>query len=297
MEANVEKATKLYSEVKEESGLIYPTYDAAKKRFKKAHQSFSEITENEGDINEHAPLETRVEYVKAFQELKNAYEALVTYDSYNNDMYTSKTLQEQVSTLEEETGVYETIKGSLLEIDGNEDPDDDPDFSELTFYSDSTTKLYDIDSSYIDQLLGTYEANNPDVREEIESALKKLNKVEIVKEVYRAILNAMDEKEIEENEDVFAVKRRFFTEKKYQIVEAFSTYWCVSNNELHASAIQYMIGMDGIPNMKSIIESKDYEAFKALRPNVKPFSYPQMMKREWQKVLDEQIVPLDDELR
>ncbi|WP_147803876.1 type I restriction endonuclease subunit R [Alkalicoccus halolimnae] len=297
MEENVQKATKLYSEVKEESGLIYPTYKEAKKRFNKAHESFSEVTDKEGDVDEHTPLETRVKYVKAFQELKNAYEALVTYDSYNNDMYTSPTLQEQVSTLEEEAGVYETVKGSLVELDREDEPGDDTNFSDLTFYSDSTTKLYDIDSSYIDQLLGTYQANNPDVREEIENALKKLNKAEIVKDVYRNILNAMDEKEVEENEDVFAVKRRFFTEKKYQIVESFSISWCVSNKELHASAIQYMIGMDSIPNMKSIIESKDYEAFKGHHPNVKPFSYPQMMKREWQKVLDEQIVPLDDELR
>ncbi|MDQ0298693.1 type I restriction enzyme R subunit [Salibacterium salarium] len=297
MEQNVEKATKLYSEVKEESGLIYPTYDSAKKRFKKAYKAFSDIIEKEGEVNEHSTLETRVGYVKAFQELNNAYEALVTYDSYNNDINTSKALQEQVRALEEEVGVYETVKGSLVEVDSEDDPDDEPDFSDLTFYSDATTKLYDIDSSYIDQLLGTYEANNPDVREEIESALKKLNKSDIVKDVYRNILNAMDEKEIEENEDVFAVKRRFFTEKKYQIVETFSTYWCVSNNELHASAIRYMVGMDGIPNMKSIIESKDYETFRTHHPDIKPFSYPQMMKREWQKVLDEQIVPLDDELR
>ncbi|WP_416148917.1 type I restriction endonuclease subunit R [Salipaludibacillus sp. HK11] len=297
MEENVAKATKLYSEVKEESGLIYPTYDTAKKRFKKAHKAFVNIIEQEGDVNEETPLETRVDYVKAFQEYNNSYEALVTYDNYNDDMDTSKALQEQVNVLKEEIGVYETVKGSLVNDDGGGEPGDGPDFSELTFYSDSTTKLYDIDSSYIDQLLGTYEANNPDVREEIEKALQKMNKAEIVKEVYRNILNAIDEKEVEEDEDVFAVKRSFFTEKKYQNVEAFSAYWCVSNNELHASATQYTIGMDAIPNMKSIIESKDYETFKTHHPDVKPFSYPQMMKREWNKVLDEQIVPLDDELR
>ncbi len=297
MEENVAKATKLYSEVKEESGLIYPSYDTAKKRFKKAHKQFVSILENEGEVDEQTPLETRVDYVKSFQELNNAYEALVTYDSYNKDMDTSKALQDQVNILKEEVGVYETVKGSLVEVAGEDDSEDEPDFSDLTFFSDATTKLYDIDSSYIDQLLGTYEANNPDVREEIEKALQKLNKSETVKDVYRDILNAIDEKEIDEEEDIFAVKRRFFTEKKEQIVEGFSAYWCVSNNELHASAIQYIIGMDAIPNMKSIIESKDYETFKAHHPDVKPFKYPQLMKREWQKVLDEQIVPLDDELR
>jgi len=55
--------------------------------------------------------------------------------------------------------------------------------------------------------------------------------------------------------------------------------------------------MEPIPNVKSIIESKDYDAYKEQNPDVKPFKYPQMMKRAWQKVLDEQVVPLDNELK
>ncbi|QKS69718.1 type I restriction endonuclease subunit R [Paenalkalicoccus suaedae] len=297
MEQNVEKATKLYSQANEETGLIYPTYEEAKKRFKKAHKEFSAIVESEGNVDEQSSVETRVDYVKAFQEMNNAYEALVTYDTYNQDIGTSSALQDQVGVLKEEVGVYETVKGSLVHIDEDDDGGNDSDFSELTFYSDSTKRLYDIDSSYIDQLLGVYQANNPDVREEIEKALQKLNKVEIVKDVYRSILNAIDEEGIKEGQDIFAVKRHFFTQKKDQLIEGFSTYWCISINELHASAIQYTVGMDAIPNMRSIIESKDYETFKAQHPEVKPFQYPQMMKREWKHMLDEQIVPLDDELR
>ncbi|PRO65652.1 type I restriction endonuclease subunit R [Alkalicoccus urumqiensis] len=297
MEQHVADATKLYSEVKEESGLIYPSYDEAKKRFKKAHQQFAAILEEKGDVSDQSPVETRVDYVKAFQELNNSYEALVTYDNYNTDIYDSGDLQGQVDILKEEVGVYETVKGSLIDLDSGENDGEEPEFTGLSFYSDANTKLYDIDSKYIDQLLGTYEANNPDVREEIEQALQKLNKADLVKEVYRSILNAIDADEIDAAEDIFAVKRRFFTEKKEAIIHAFSTYWHVSINELHASAIQYVIGTDSIPNMKSIIESKDYDAFKAEHPEIKPFSYPQKMKREWQHVLDEQIVPLDDELR
>lgn len=53
--------------------------------------------------------------MKAFQGLNNAYEALVTYDDYNDDMEKSTALQEQVNTLEEYIGVYNTIKGSLVD--------------------------------------------------------------------------------------------------------------------------------------------------------------------------------------
>ena len=66
-------------------------------------------------IDEHTPLEIRIEYVKAFQELNRAYESLVTYDDYNDDMVQSSTLNNQIQLLEEQIGVYETVKGSLME--------------------------------------------------------------------------------------------------------------------------------------------------------------------------------------
>lgn len=47
-------------------------------------------------IDEHTPLEIRIEYVKAFQELNRAYESLVTYDDYNDDMVKSPTLNNQI---------------------------------------------------------------------------------------------------------------------------------------------------------------------------------------------------------
>jgi type I restriction enzyme R subunit len=247
-------------------------------------------------MDEQTPLEDRVDYVKAYQELSNAYEALVTYDDYNNEMDQSKAMQEQVSILKEQAGVYETVKGSLVDVD-EKDEDEAPDFSDIAFYSDNSTKLYDIDAAYIDQLLGTYAANSADVREEIEKALQKLNKTEVVKEVYREILNAIDHDNIDQSEDIFAIKRQFFTDQKNEVIDAFGTTWHVSVNELHASAIQYVYGMEPIPNVKSIIESKDYDAYKEQNPDVKPFKYPQMMKRAWRKVLDEQVVPLDNELK
>lgn len=115
MEKNVVDATKLYSEAKEESGLVYPTYEESKKRFEEAYKKIKEFVIVPGDLDEHTPMETRIDYVKAFQELNNSYEALVTYDDYNDDMESSKSLQEQVHILEEQVGVYNTIKGSLVE--------------------------------------------------------------------------------------------------------------------------------------------------------------------------------------
>ncbi|OOL65495.1 deoxyribonuclease [Enterococcus faecium] len=293
MEKNVEDATKLYSEAKEESGLIYPSYQESKKRFKQAYGKLKEVSSMES-IDEHTPLEIRIEYVKAFQELNRAYESLVTYDDYNDDMVKSSTLNNQIQLLEEQIGVYETVKGSLIEEEPEKEGED---FSTIEFYSENTTKLYDIDSTYIDQLLGTYAANSSDAREEIEKALAKLNKTEGVKEVYRQILNAFDVGTLDSNEDIFVIKRRYFTQASDDLIHVFSNEWFVSEKELHASNLQYMPGEDPIPNMKAIINSKDYEGYKANHPEAKPFKYPQEMKRAWRKMLDDELIPLENELR
>ena len=296
MEQNVEEATKLYSQAQEESNLVYPTYDESKKRFHKAHKLLEKLVPHPTDINEHSPLEARIEFVKAFQELNNAYEALVTYDDYNDEMEKSKALQEQVKTLEEYIGVYNTVKGSLTTEGGGERPGG-PDYSDIEFYEDNAIKLYDIDSTYIDRLLETYSANNQNIRDEIEKALQKLKKSEIVKEVYRAILNDIDTNEIDSKEDTFVVKRRFFTESYNQVIEEFANTWFVDERELHSSAIQYVIGSEPIPNIGGIIDSKQFDKYKVVHPDVKPLKYGPEMKRQWRKILDEVILPLNDELR
>jgi type I restriction enzyme, R subunit len=294
MERNVQDATKLYSNENDESKLVSPTYDESKKRFKKAHKSLQKLVPNPTDIDEHSSLEKRIDFVKTFQELNNAFEALVTYDDYNDEMEKSKTLQEQVKTLEEYIGVYNTVKGSLVEEGGD---GTNPDFSGIEFYGENAIKIYDIDSTYIDRLLETYSANNQGIRDEIEKALQKLNKSEIVKNVYHTILNGIDTEKIDIKEDIFAVKRRFFTESYNKAIKDFANTWFVEENELHSSAVQYEIGTEPIPNIGGIINSKQFDKYKVINPEAKPLKYGPEMKRKWRKTLDEIIVPLIDELR
>ena len=297
MEYNVNEATKLYSQAQEETNLVYPSYKDSKKRFKKAHSSFTASVPNPESIDEHSPIAERIEFVKAFQELNNAYEALVTYDDYNDDMEKSQALQDQVKVLEDYVGIYNTVKGSLTDEREPGNPDDDPDFSGIEFYGDNAIKLYDIDSTYIDRLLETYAANSPDIREEIEKALQKLNKSDVVKNVYTDILNAIDAKEVDEDEDIFAVKRRYFTSAYDNAIETQSNTWFVKEDQLHLSAIQYTVGSDTIPNIRGILDSKEFDKYKAENPGAKPLKYGPEMKRDWIHVLNEVIVPLADELR
>lgn len=295
MEENVAAATKLYSHEQEETNLVYPTYEESKKRFKKAYRALKHVATEPTDVDEHSSLEDQIDFVKAFQEFNNSYEALVTYDEYNNDIEQSAALADQVGALEVYVGSYNTVKGAL--INEKAETYTTNRFSEIEFYSDGVSNLYDIDSAYIDQLLGTYSANNTDIREEIETALQKMKKSDVVKDIYRQILHGIDTKQIDEDEDIFVVKRSFFTKARNEVITAFAKNWFVDEEQLHTSAMQYILGADPIPNIGGIIDSKRFDQYKAVHPDAKPLKYGPEMKRQWRKSLDEHITPLDEELR
>ncbi len=71
----------------------------------------------------------------------------------------------------------------------------------------------------------------------------------------------------------------------------------MEESELHLSAIQYTAGSDSIPNIRGILDSKQFDKYKAVNPDAKPLKYGPEMKREWLSVLNEAIVPYGDELR
>ena len=296
MEKNVQDATRLYSNENDDSSLVYPTYEESKKRFKKAHKALRAISSNPDDIDEHSPIEDKIEFVKAYQELNNAFGALVTYDDYNDDMEKSNALPDKVKTLEEYTAIYNTIKGSLVAEEPSEYETEVPDYSELEFYVENSAILYDVDSRYIDKLLGDYSANDQDIRSEIEKALQKMNKPEVVKDVYRSILNAIDDGEIQE-ENIFAVKRRFFTRSYDQAISDFAATWFVEEDELYASAVQYHIGADPIPHIGRIISSNNFEKYKEANPGAMKLKYGPGLKRQWRMLLDEVVIPLGQELK
>lgn len=212
-------------------------------------------------------------------------------------MEKSEALQEQVKTLEEYVGIYNTVKGSLM---NESDPtDDEPDLSEIEFYADNTAKLYDIDSEYIDQLLEVYatSADKHDVREEIERFLQKTNKPEAVKNVYYSMLNEIDTRLVTPDEDILAIKRKYFTDASKVAIENLSNTWFVNEDQLHLSAIQYVPGSTDIPNIGGILDSKRFDKYKEVHPEAKPLKYGPQMKREWLQMLNEKIVPYGDELR
>ena len=294
MEKNVEDATILYSREQEKSVLIYPDYKTSKKRFIEACEKFAPFEVLETSPDEKASLETRVDYVKAYQELNNAYEALVTYNEYNEDYAENREqLRDKVNIIEEHRGNYETVKGSIK----TEGRIDGPDLTGIEFYSEFGVKKYDIDSAYIHKLLASYAPNNKDIRQEIEKALTKLNKSEAVKDVYRVILNDIDSGKVESTEDPQNVKERYFSKAYDNYIQQFASEWCVAEDELQTSAIQYGAGDEEIPNMRGIHDSTDRDEYLQRHPDTMPLHYFPKMREAWGVLLDSTIVELNDELK
>lgn len=296
MEVDVANATKLYSEEQEQSELIYPKFAESKKRFEAAFKAFSQYEVVESVIDEQSPIDVRLGFVKAFQELNNSFEALVTYDEYNVEYgEASNSLKEQVSVIEENLGVYNSVKGSIVAEEEAQELDEE--LSQISFYSDHGAKIYDIDSTYINRLLDSYSANSKDIREEIEQALKIMNKSEIVRSVYQVVLDDIDSGKIVPDEDILVVKRHYFTAERDRHIHDFSKQWFVSESELHTSAVQFEVGMSDLPNIKRINDSRDFDSYKEVNPDAKPFRYLPRLKRAWQEMLEEVVVPLNEELR
>lgn len=292
MADNVEKATRLYSESKEESGLVYPEYKQTKLKFDRAYNAFSNFIREHPDIDENSDTELKIEYVKAYQGITNAYQALVTYDEYNDAVEQADPSFLLPNLVLEESGAYNTIKGSLMTVLPVE-----PDLSEINFFDNNTVNNYNIDSAYIDRLLGDYAANNRDTREQIEEAMKKLNKSEGVRQIYRRILNAIDSGEISPEADIFVVKRQYFDQEVDSVIEGFSQEWCIPVSDLHSSAIQYYASVKDMPGLSELNQHMDTVTYKELHAGANLFKARQEMKGTWKHALDDVILPFRDELR
>lgn len=295
MKEHVFAATRLYSQANNNDSLIYPTYEESKKKFNAAYNALIKLdaTNVNNPITEHAPKSDRINFVKCFQDLNKAYRAIASYDEFNIEFDSDKSgkFAKKIAIIEDNIGLYNTIKASLSPDDKNE-----PGIELIDFFDSSTVQTYTVDKGYIDALLKEYEPNSQDTRVKIENALTKLNKSELVRKIYKQILDDIDAQVIKKDSNFLQLKREYFTDKYDSVVENFSNTWCVSIDELIVSVNQSTVGED-IYNKKRIIDSTDYPTYVQQHPDADPFSYPQHMIEAWGKCLFEDIIPLRDELK
>lgn len=295
MKEHVFAATRLYSQANNNDSLIYPTYEESKKKFNAAYNALIKLDaiNVNNPITEHAPKSDRINFVKCFQDLNKAYRAIASYDEFNIEFDSDKSgkFAKKIAIIEDNIGLYNTIKASLSPDDKNE-----PGIELIDFFDSSTVQTYTVDKSYIDALLREYEPNSQDTRVKIETALTKLNKSELVRRIYKQILDDIDAQVIKKDSNFLQLKRDYFTDKYDSVVDTFSKKWCVSIDELVVSVNQSTVGED-IYNKKRIIDSADYPTYVQQHPDAAPFSYLQHMIEAWGTCLFEEIIPLRDELK
>ena len=295
MKEHVYAATRLYSQTNNNSSLIYPTYEESKKKFNAAYTALVklEAINSNNPITEYAPVSDRINFVKCFQDLNKAYRAIASYDDFNIELDNDKhgTFSKKIAIIEDNIGLYNTIKASLKPDDKNE-----PGIELIDFFDSSTVQTYTVDKSYIDALLSEYEANSQDTRAKIEDALTKLNKSESVRTIYKHILDDIDTQVIDKDSNLLKIKREYFTKAYDSIVESFASTWCVNQDELMVSVNQSTLGED-IYNKNRIVGSANYPVYVQQHPDSDPFSYPQHMIEAWEVCLSDEVIPLRDELK
>lgn len=295
MKEHVYAATRLYSQTNNNSSLIYPTYEESKKKFNAAYTALVklEAINPNNPITEYAPVSDRINFVKCFQDLNKAYRAIASYDDFNIELDNDKhgTFSKKIAIIEDNIGLYNTIKASLKPDDKNE-----PGIELIDFFDSSTVQTYTVDKSYIDALLSEYEANSQDTRAKIEDALTKLNKSESVRTIYKYILDDIDTQVIDKDSNLLKIKREYFTKAYDSIVESFASTWCVDLDELMVSVNQSTLGED-IYNKNRIVGSANYPVYVQQHPDSDPFSYPQHMIEAWEVCLFDEVIPLRDELK
>lgn len=295
MKEHVYAATRLYSQTNNNSSLIYPTYEESKKKFNAAYTALVKLDaiDPNNPITEYAPVSERINFVKCFQDLNKAYRAIASYDDFNRELDNDKhgTFSKKIAIIEDNIGLYNTIKASLKPDDKNE-----PGIELIDFFDSSTVQTYTVDKRYIDALLSEYEANSQDTRAKIEDALTKLNKSESVRNIYKHILDDIDTQVIDKDSNLLKIKREYFTKAYDSIVEAFASTWCVDIDELMVSVNQSTPGED-IYNKNRIVGSANYPLFVQQHPDADPFSYPQHMIEAWEKCLFDEVISLRDELK
>jgi type I restriction enzyme, R subunit len=80
--------------------------------------------------------------------------------------------------------------------------------------------------------------------------------------------------------DIFAVRRRFFTQFYNKAIEDFANTEFVNKDKLHSSFVQYETSTESIANISRITNNKQFDKYKAVYPKAIPLKYGLEMKRQ-----------------
>ncbi|TYS89959.1 AbiH family protein [Rossellomorea aquimaris] len=222
----------------------------------------------------------------------------------NNFLLKFKDLFEEISNLEDHSTIEEILEDTraklqkIIQSDKRADNEQKGyDINQKIEYNSGRKRVTNNSSTYtsIDRFLFDYKVGSK-TRDELLNVLQQRKKPEIVSGIYYDIFNEIDSAIINSIDDVRDMRHQCFAKALNKIINDFSEKWFVSKDELKLSAIQYDRAND-IPNIGRIIESRDFNKFKAKHPEMNTFRYSQQIKHFWKKELDEKVVWINNEVK
>lgn len=189
--------------------------------------------------------------------------------------------------------MYNTIKGSIVDDGPNPVIEE---LQDINFYSDNTSHVYNVDSAFINQLLGNISEGDYDAANEFIEMLRNNNIPETVIAKYEDTISEFFESNSYSAKDIFLIKHKVFNQEIEHRVEELADEFLVSKHELQVSAAQYKPEEDSVPNFSHITRSWDKARYREINPEVPSLKAQKTLKNTWKKLLDEVIQPLKNEL-
>jgi type I restriction enzyme R subunit len=288
MAKNVRDAFELFSnEEKDWVNLVPRQYEEVRQNFDAAHKDYQKSKKQlEKDPNN---LTKRINIIKTFQALKKYGDAIKSYEKFEEDF---NELSDKVNLITADFGHIENEKAAVKEIlagQGIGKGEIDEALS-IEFSADQRATLEEtIDSYYINQLL--QDIKNENNKNKFDEIIK--GKPDIVKMVYKEIINGMEAKE-----KTPMYIDHHFRDAIDKIIRETAFVLKVSENYLQTSFNEYNNDKGNVPYLDTIIKDSSHtkESFEQTFPGEKFRRKIVVIEDYWKNVIEKNLLPLKKEM-
>ena len=299
MKENVKNAIKLFSDDD-------PNWDDLNsKSYSEVAQNFEELYEKYEEaevarISNPNDLKTKIEQVKVFNQMAKVVRALASYDEFNNaedgDIPEYERLKPRLDTMKAKQGVCENLKVEIREQIGGEGEEEEDLLKDLEFTSQRESSGEDeINTLYIEQLLGKAQKGDAEAEEKLLEEIA--DKPQEVKYIYGKMV--ADKGVANKQKTLKEVKAEYFSKAIDERIDEVASKLRIDAEILRKSYMTYDEDKKEIPHIGEITDSMkgtwskdDFEKMFDGRYR----TMPKVIAGYWEKILQEQILPLKGEL-
>lgn len=297
-EKEVKEALILYSNGGE-TDVLAPTWEEAQDDFITAIEEIRAIVASPAEVDHLNEAELK-KFIKAYQKLDRAYSSVQVYTDFSEEqMGTLFPINEK--EMEEFHGRYEN---AIERFRGDSEKPDDPEID--VFYELESVKTEEINYEYILNLIQAFVPSGDDEYELVskvdQKAMDEVNQYidelaksnEKLAQLMRHLWdNIQHSPENYRNQNVSNLLEDMVRGTSYEVQQEFSNKWQVNEEELAYVMENYNPKRDHQSGENELQRTADYSSYKekAEEP-VSKLKYGKTMRKELDKVMKEEILPL-----